>query len=151
MKKNLLLKSAAALSVICALFFAGCKEDSAPPHELPQWLIGTWTGNSAMTTSASFTIAPDLSFTCTLNFKSDAPTGLANGTANITGQLSWIGLEQFEYMMTGLTPDSGSPQKVKDDIPQFNGLTAKFTPVGSNSFLFAGTSPILGAFADQFF
>jgi hypothetical protein len=151
MKKNLLLTGAAILFVICALFFAGCKEDSQPPHEDPSWLVGgPWSGKSQMTNSASFTINPDLSFTCTLNFTSVAPGDLANGTAKITGQLSWIGLGQFEYMLTNLTPDAGSPSKLKSDIGSFNGLTAKFIPAG-NSFTFVGTSPMLGAMADQFF
>ncbi|MDR1287173.1 MAG: hypothetical protein LBK08_06155 [Treponema sp.] len=152
MKKKLLLKGAAILFLICALFFAGCKkEDTVLPHEDPSWLVGgPWTGSSQMTDSASFTINPDLSFSCTLNFKSSAPGDLASGTATITGNLGWVGLDLFEYMLTNLTPDAGSPEKLKSDIGSFNGLTAKFIPSG-NSFIFVGTTPMLGAMADQFF
>jgi hypothetical protein len=151
MKKNLSLKGAAILALACALFFAACKEeDSQPPHELPDWLVGTWSGLSQRTDSASFTIRSDLSFDCTLNFKINAVGNSSPATSVVHGQLAWFGLEMFEYMMTNMTVDSGGPAQVENEIGRFSGLTAKFIPSG-NSFLFVGTTPILGAIANQFF
>jgi hypothetical protein len=151
MKKKLLLKGAAILFLICTLFFAGCKEeDSLPIHEDPSWLVGNWSGASEMTSSASFVIKSDLSFSCTLNFKVNAVGNPSPETSVISGQLFWYGLDMFEYMMTSMTVAPGGPTQVSDDIDKFNGLTAKFILSG-DSFIFVGTTPMLGAIANQFF